>query len=186
MSDMLSYAILLVFALNGDIVLLSIGAGVAMHPFSNWLNLRAALAFTFIHSVMALLAINTGFLLADFILNFSFQAGIVIIGTLGLKTIIEANAIKNDKRTFLYEDFTIVLSSALASSFNTFLAFLAYGLIMPKYSLYSIIILAVFVFLTVIAGIFIGNKYRPQYFGRFSKYFGGLIFLVIAIYLAMH
>ena len=34
-----------------------------------------------------------------------------------------------------------------------------------------------------IMGVFIGNKYRPERIGRFSKYLGGLVLVFSAIYL---
>lgn len=183
MSGILDYSILLAIALSSEILFLAIGAGVAMHPYSSWLNLKAALIFSFTQFLMAMFGINLGAIITSYIPDFYYPVGLLLIAFVGLKFILEANKIKNEKRTFLIEDKKILLSLSLAASINPFLAFIGFGMIMEKFSIVPAFILPVFVFFTVLTGIFIGNKYRPARIGRFIKYFGGLIFIYLTIYL---
>lgn len=182
MSEILLY-IILVFALSGELLFLAIGAGVAMHPYDSKLNIKAAITFSIAQLIFAAFALYMGSLISGFIPAFSFGAGAITIAFVGLKLVLEANKIKNDSRTFLIEDLQILLSVSLASSFNTVLAFTGLGMILKEFNYYPVILLVVVVFMTVLMGIFIGNKYRPERLGRFSKYFGGLMLIVFAIYL---
>jgi len=171
------------FALSGELLFLAIGAGVAMHPYSSWLNIKAAFSFSFIQFIMAAFAFYMGSLIAGFIPDFSFHAGIFVIAFVGVKLIIEANKVKNDSRTFLIEDTQILIAVSLAASFNTVLAFTGLGMIVNQFSYGPVLLLAAVAFVTVLLGIFIGNKYRPERLGRFSKYLGGLMLIFLAIYL---
>lgn len=177
------YAIVLAFALSGELLFLAIGAGVAMHPYKALLNLTAAFSFALVQFVMAAFALFMGGLIASFIPAFAFSAGAISLGFVGLKLILEANKVKNDSRTFLIEDARILIGVSLAAAFNTVIAFTGFGMMYAEFSLRPIIILASIAFVVVLMGIFIGNKYRPERIGRFSKYLGGLVLLVSSIYL---
>ncbi|MCD6091359.1 MAG: manganese efflux pump [Bacteroidales bacterium] len=186
MDEILSYSILLAFGLSSDLLFLAVGAGVAMHPYSVWLNLKAALVFGLVQILMAVLGINVGFFVSDLIPDFNYYLGLVLIAFVGLKFLLETNKIQNESRTFLIEDRKILWSLSFASSFNSFIAYTGFGLMLVKYSMFPIIGLAAFVFLSVLVGVFIGNKYRPEHLGRFSKFFGGIILIFLAIYLMFH
>jgi len=183
MSEILIYSIVLAIALSGELLFLAIGAGVAMHPYSSWLNIKAAFTFSLAQLIMATFAIFMGSLIAGFIPTFSFSAGAITIAFVGVKLILEANKVKNDSRTFLIEDPQILLGVSLAASFNTVLVFTGFGMILTTFSYSPVFILVAIAFIAVLAGIFIGNKYRPERLGRFSKYFGGLMLIFLAIYL---
>lgn len=186
MSELMSYSILLAVGICGDILFLANGSGVVTQPYSIWVNIKAALIFSFTHIVMALFAINIGFIIADLIPNFSQAVGLLLIAIVGIKSILETSRIMNDQRTFLIEDFQILIGVSLASSFNTVLAYMGYGLYLVQFSLSSIPVLAAFVFFTVLIGVFIGNKFHAENLGKFSKYFGGVIFIILAVFLAFH
>lgn len=177
------YAIVLAFALSGELLFLAIGAGVAMHPYKALLNLKAAFSFAFVQFVMAAFALFMGSLIASFIPAFASNAGLISIAFVGIKLILEANKVKNDSRTFLIEDAGILVAVSLAAAFNTVIAFTGLGMINANFSFPPLIILAVVAFSLVFIGIFIGNKYRPLRLGRFSKYVGGLVLIVSALYL---
>lgn len=183
MSGIFIYSIILAFALSGELLFLAIGAGVAMHPYSSWLNIKAALSFSLVQFIMAAFAIFMGSLIAGFMPDFSFHAGILVIAFVGVKLIMEANKVKNDSRTFLIEEPQILIAVSLAASFNTVLAFTGFGMIINQFTYVPVIILTVVALITVLLGIFIGNKYRPERLGRFSKYLGGLMLVFFSIYL---
>ena len=183
MSEVLIYSIVLAIGLSGELLFLAIGAGVAMHPYSSWLNIKAAFVFGVAQFLMGAFALFMGSLIAGFIPTFSFTAGAITIIFVGIKLILEANKIKNDSRTFLIEDPQILLGVSLAASFNTVLAFTGLGMVLSQLTYSPLLILTVLVLFVVLLGIFIGNKYRPERLGRFSKYLGGLILVFCSIYL---
>lgn len=183
MSEILIYSIVLAFALSGELLFLAIGAGVAMHPYSFLLNVKAAFIFSLAQLIFAAFALFVGSLIAGFMPEFSFLAGAITIAFVGVKLILEANKVKNDSRTFLIEDPQILLGVSLAASFNTVLAFTGFGMVLTQFSYSPVLILAAVIWIVVLMGIFIGNKYRPERLGRFSKYSGGLILVFLAIYL---
>lgn len=183
MSEIIIYSIILSFALSGELLFLAIGAGVAMDPFSSGLSVKAALFFSLAQFIMAVFALMMGSLIAGFIPALTIYAGIIAFAFVGLKLIFEANKVKNNSRTFLIEDPRILIGVSLAASFNTVLAFTGLGMIFSQFSLAPILILTGVVLTTVLLGIFIGNKYRPERLGRFSKYLGGLMLIFLAIYL---
>lgn len=186
MNEMFSYAILLAFGLSTDLFFLAIGAGVTTHPYSVILNLRAALVFTLIQLIMGFFGLNIGFYISSLIPDFTYYVGLSLIAFVGLKFILETNKIQNESRTFLIEDRKILWTLSLASSFNAFIAYTGFGLMLIKYSITPIVLLAVFVFVSVLLGVFIGNKYKPELLGRYSKFFGGIIVIFLAVYLLFH
>lgn len=183
MSDFLIYSIILAFAISGELIFLAIGAGVTMHPYSSWLNIKAAFIFGLAQFVMATFALFMGSLISGFIPEFSFMAGAIIITFVGVKLILEANKVKNNSRTFLIEDSQILLGVSLAASFNTVIVFTGLGMILTQFLYFPLLILTTIATITVFIGIFIGNKYRPERLGRFSKYLGGLLLVFFALYL---
>ncbi|MDA3906384.1 MAG: manganese efflux pump [Bacteroidales bacterium] len=183
MSEIISYSILLAAGLSSDILYLAIGSGVAMQPYSTKLNFKAALIFSFVQIIMALFAINVGFIISSFIPDFSYQMGTILIAFVGLKYMLETNKIKDESRTFLIEDSRILWRLSLASSFNTLLAFIGFGLTIIHYTLFPISMLIGFVFFTTLIGIIIGNKYNTQHLGRFGKLIGGIILIFLAVYM---
>jgi len=183
MSEILIYSFVLALGLSGELLFLAIGAGVAMHPYSFWLNIKAAFTFSFAQLILGAFGLFMGSLISGFITSFSFSVGALTIAFVGVKLILEANKVKNDSRTFLIEDPQILLGVSLAASFNTVLAFTGLGMMHTQFIYSPVFILAAVAFMVVLIGIFIGNKYRPERLGRFSKYFGGLMLLFLSIYL---
>gem|GEM_PF-3901379 len=47
----------------------------------------------------------------------------------------------------------------------------------------SLLIYTLVVFVTVVLGVLLGNLYRPERLGRFSKYVGGLVLMGLAVFL---
>jgi putative Mn2+ efflux pump MntP len=186
MNELFIYSLILGFALSGDLLFLGIGAGVAMHPYSFKLSLKASLLIVFFQAIMAVFALNIGFLLVHSISNFNKQVGIGLLAFVGMKFILEAFKIQNDQRTFLIEDFRVLFSLAIAASFNSVFAFLGMGLVLVKFTLVPLFALPFIGFFTLITGIFLGNKYRPQRFGRFSKIAAGIFFLIFSAYLTFN
>ncbi len=186
MNELFMYSIILGIALSGDLIFLAIGAGVAMHPYSLKLSLKASFLIVFFQLVMAVFALNIGFLLVRLIPDFNTVVGLGLLAFVGVKFILEAIKIKNDQRTFLIEDFRVLLSLAIAASFNAVFAFLGLGLVLVKFTLIPLFALPVIAFFTLLIGIFFGNKYQPERFGRFSKLSAGLLFLVFSAYLAFY
>jgi putative Mn2+ efflux pump MntP len=155
-----------------------------MDPYSNWLNLKSALSIGFVNSLMAILAFNIGIIISGFILDFTVYVGHLITAFVGLKLILETNKNEIGKREFLVEDTPILFGLSFASSFNTFLVFLGFGLITKEWIFWPpFIIIAVTVFVSVIIGIIIGNKYRPKSFGRHIKFIGGVFLILLSAFL---
>lgn len=174
---------LVALALSGDLLFLAIGAGVTLHPYSKKTNLSVALTFALVHFLMASFALFIGHLFFGFIPEFARYAGLFLLVFTALKFIFETNKIKNHNRTFFVEDKRILLGVSVASSFNSLFVYLAIGLLFPAIRFSPVYIYTAVVFLSVLFGVFIGNKYRPERFGRFSKYLGGLGLLFLSIYL---
>lgn len=176
-------ALIISLALAGDLFFLAIGAGVSLQPYARWMHFRAALVFAFVHFLMAFLALHIGKLVAGMVPDFHKQAAQIILAFVGIKFFLEANRIKNSSRTFLIEDRQILIGISVASSFNALLAFVALGMLYGHVQKTSLFIYTLVVFVTLVLGIMLGNLYRPERLGRFSKYVGGLVLMGLAIFL---
>jgi putative Mn2+ efflux pump MntP len=184
MNEILIYSVLLAIALVSNILCLAIITGVAMRPYSSLLNLKSALVFSIVHSLMAVLAFNIGVLISGFIPDFSVSAGHLFTAFVGVKFVLETKNIKSERREYIVEDTRILFGLSFASSFNTFLAFLGFGMILKEWFSWSpFVIIAGLVFVAVLLGTVIGNKIMPKNLGRYAKLFGGLLILLLSIFL---
>lgn len=184
MNEILIYSVLLAIGLVSNILCLAIVTGVAMHPYSLLLNLKSALVFSIIHSLMAVLAFNIGVLISTLIPDFSVSGGHLLTAFIGVKFVLETKKIKNERQEYLVEDIRILFGLSVASSFNTFLAFLGFGMILKEWFSWSpFVIIAGFVFVAVLLGTVIGNKIMPKNLDRYVKLFGGLLILSLSIFL---
>lgn len=184
MSDFLIYAILLALVLISNILSLSIGIGRVMNPYSIWLNIKAALFIGVVNLLMALFAFNIGIIISGFIIDFTEYVGHLITAFVGLKLILETNKNEMEKRELLIEDSLTLFGLSFASSFNTFLVFLGFGLIWTKWVFWTpFLLVAILIFISVIFGTIIGNKYKAGNFGLRVKFIGGVFLILLSSFL---
>jgi len=168
------------FFLTMDIFFLSIAGGVTLQPYQWRVTAKVSAAFI----VSQLLAGAIGLILASLILpliiGFSKITAAILIGFFGSKMMQEAVKVKNEQRTFLLEDSDILLPLSLAGSLNTLVIFLGMGFLQLPYK-GSLITLFFSILILSQLGLFIGSHYRPLRTGRYSKFAGGLVMIILII-----
>ncbi len=183
MNETLIYSLLLSLALSGAIFNLAVGAGVIMKPYSSRTHLKSAIVFSLVNLLMAIFGYNIGLLISEYIIDFSVYVGHILTAFVGLKFVLENYRVRSEKQAFLYEDTQILRSLAIASSINTFLAFMGFGLIINKVLFYPAFILFGFIFLAVVVGITLGYKFRSYVIGKYVKLILGYFLIMLSLFL---
>lgn len=166
--------------LTMDLLFLSIAGGVTLQPYKWQVALKISLVFGAVQSIAAIIAILIAHLLEPLISSFAVLTGSILVAFVAIKMLTDARKVKNEDRTYLMEDNQVLGSISLASSFNILLAFLGLGLLGVDFTPSVLVLLITIVFISQF-GLFVGSHYRPERIGRFSKFAGGLLILILTI-----
>jgi len=163
-----------------DIFFLSISGGVTLQPYRWSSSLKVSIVFSLSQIIAGFIGLLISSLILPLISEFSFIAGVILVGFFGSKMMQEAVKVKNAERTYLIENKEILYPLALASSLNTFVIFVGLGFLEASYII-SLSVLFISIFLFSQFGQFIGSHYKPIRLGRSSKLMGGLLIIVLLI-----
>lgn len=166
--------------LSMEIFFLSISGGVTMSSFNWKLALKNSLIFAAVTLLGAIVGLLFSMLLGSLLSGIALITGSLLVGFMGVKMMIEAHKIKNIDRTFLLEDNGILWPLAIASSLNTLIFYVGLGLMEVPF-LKSMIIIFICTLLFSIIGQFFGSHYRPLRLGRYSKFAGGFLIVLVII-----
>lgn len=168
------------FFLCMEIFFLSISGGVTFIPYRWAYSVKISGIFSLTQFAAGALALLIAQLMYGLIEGFASITGLLLVTFISVKMIREAYVIKNEERTFVVDDSSIIWPLALATSLNTFLLFLGLGFLSVSFTA-SLVVLVLSSLLFSQLGLFIGSHYRPQRLGRSSKFGGGLLILILTI-----
>jgi len=168
------------FFLSLDIFFLSISGGVTLQPYRWSSSLKVSIVFSLSQIIAGFIGLLISSLILPLISEFSFIAGVILVGFFGSKMMQEAVKVKNEERTYLIENNEILYPLALASSLNTFVIFVGLGFLEASYII-SLSVLFISIFFVSQFGQFIGSHYKPIRLGRSSKLLGGFLIIVLLI-----
>lgn len=168
------------FFLSLDIFFLSISGGVTLQPYRWSSSLKVSIVFSLSQIIAGFIGLLISSLILPLISEFSFIAGVILVGFFGSKMMQEAVKVKNEERTYLIENNEILYPLALASSLNTFVIFVGLGFLEASYII-SLSVLFISIFFVSQFGQFIGSHYKPIRLGRSSKLMGGFLIIVLLI-----